>query len=394
RRLQVAQRMEAVGRLAGGIAHDFNNCLQVVVGHAKLLKDELELSSTGPAKEAIRSVIAAGQRAARLTEQLLAFSRRQVQRLAPIDLNQVVIGMDPMIRRLVGADVTLDVSLADDLGIVIADKAQLEQILINLVVNAREAMPRGGDLRIETRNAGAPRTFVCRTGDLSLLDERTERPAGDYVLLAVTDTGCGMAGETLARIFEPFYTTKSDGQGTGLGLSTVYGIVRQSAGFIEVDSAVGNGTSFRIHLPRSAQRVDPRAPALRAAPRRGTETVLLVDDEAMVRRVVCRILQLHGFRVLQAGSGNEALLAAERYPHQIHLLLTDLVMPKMGGEQLAEQLRRIRPDLRILYMSGYTEQRVGETLPLAGDVGFIPKPFSPDRLVAAVCSVLDYERPS
>jgi PAS domain S-box-containing protein len=381
--LRQAQKMEAVGRLAGGIAHDFNNLLTVVIGYCQVLLANL------PAQDQWRPCVGemkkAADRAADLTQQLLAFSRKQVLRPVVLDLNALVAGMKDMIQRLIGEDIRLETTLEPALGHVEADPGQLQQILMNLIVNARDAMPKGGKLTILTANI-----------DLTEADLRGDPDCkpGPYALVAVRDTGIGMDAETRARLFEPFFTTKEVGKGTGLGLSMVYGIVKQSKGYVEVETALGRGSSFRIYLPRIASEVERISPA-EAAPvaplARGKETLLLVEDEELVRRMTRTILQRSGYTVLEAKNGHEALHVAEQQPRRIDLLLTDVVMPGMNGRELYQRLARIRPDVKVLFMSGYTDSALLRNGVLESGITLVLKPFAPEALLTHVREVLDRE---
>jgi signal transduction histidine kinase/CheY-like chemotaxis protein len=367
--LRQLQKMEAVGRLAGGIAHDFNNLLTVIIGNSHILLDGL--TADDPHRRAIKTIGATAERAALLTGQLLAFSRKQVLAPAVLDLNEVIVGMTDMLRRLIGESVELAFSQGQDLGNVKVDRGQVEQVIVNLVVNARDAMPHGGRITIETSRAEAD--GVPAGGQAG---------PGPHVRLAVTDTGTGMDAHTRARIFEPFFTTKEPGKGTGLGLATVYGIVRQSGGSISVDSEPGAGSTFTICLPR----VEDAAVAVEASsapPGRGSETVLVVEDEAEVRTLVHAVLAEHGYLVLSAGRPGDAARIAERHAGPIHLLVTDMVMPEMSGPALAQQLIAIRPEMAVLYISGYSDLLVGDGHPL------LQKPFTPDAVARAVRAVLD-----
>jgi two-component system cell cycle sensor histidine kinase/response regulator CckA len=372
-----AQKMEAVGRLAGGVAHDFNNLLTVINGYSEMVRDRLPPGD--PARELVAEIARAGERAAGLTRQLLAFSRQQLVVPQVLDLNALVADTEKMLRRLIGEDVELAVDLEPDLGHVEADPGQIEQVLMNLAVNARDAMPQGGRLTIQTRNIR--------------IDAAESRPGGrpgPYVLLAVSDTGCGMSEGTQARLFEPFFTTKGPGRGTGLGLATVYGIVQQSGGHIDVESARGQGTTFRIYLPR----VEALAPTrkshqgVRLRPG-GRETVLLVEDEAAVRALVRVVLREGGYTVLEARHGVEALRLAEQHTGPIHLLLSDVVMPELGGRELADRLAALRPGLKILYLSGYTDDAVLRHGVQEAEAALLQKPFTPDALALKVREVLD-----
>jgi two-component system cell cycle sensor histidine kinase/response regulator CckA len=378
-RLRQVQKMEAVGQLAGGVAHDFNNLLTVILGNVEELLERLRPGD--PVREPIEEIDSAGKRAADLTRQLLAFSRRQVLEPRTVALNDLVRGADRMLRRLIGEDVELTLALSPQLDPCLLDPSQLEQILMNLVVNARDAMPRGGQVLVETANV---------TLDAAYAAEHPEVTPGPYVRLTVSDTGTGIAPEVRARIFEPFFTTKQDGDGTGLGLSTVYGIVRQSGGSIWVYSEPGQGTVFKIYFPSTAGRpvrVGEHVPA--PVTTRGTETILLVEDDDQVRAVVASMLRRGGYHVLQASNGGEALLLCEEHPLAIHLLLTDVVMPKLNGRKLAERLRRIRPELRVIFMSGYTENAIVHHGVLDPGIDFLPKPVASQVLLTKVREVLD-----
>jgi PAS domain S-box-containing protein len=380
--LRQAQKIEAVGRLAGGVAHDFNNLLNVITGYGQMLFRRL---SDGPEREKTRAILQAADRAAGLTRQLLAFSRRQVLEPKILDLNAVVAGMDEMLRRLIGEDIELRAELAPDLGRTKADPGQIEQVLMNLVVNARDAMPRGGRLTLETANT--------EMDDVYVRDHLGARP-GRYVTLAVGDTGHGMDEETQKHIFEPFFTTKEKGKGTGLGLATVYGIVKQSEGYIWVDSAAGSGTTLRIYLPRvegdPPVEEDPPQVVRQAPLPRGEETVLLVEDEEMVRRMTCEVLQGAGYRVLQASSGFEALRVSAGHGGRLDLLLTDVVMPGMSGRELAERLAPARPGMKVLYMSGHTDDAIFHHGVTQAGTGYLQKPFTPETLERRVRDLLGH----
>lgn len=377
--LQQAQKMEAVGRLAGGIAHDFNNLLTAIKGRTELLlSDDRSQEEIGSDLEEIR---AAALRAATLTRQLLAFSRRQVLEPKTLDLNQIVRGVEMMLRRLIGEDVILITRLASDLGPIQADPGHIEQVLMNLLINARDAMPEGGTVTIETQNL----TLDRRAARL----EGLARP-GSYILLEVTDTGSGIPPELHERIFEPFFTTKEQGKGTGLGLSMIWGIVKQSGGHITVRSMPGKGSSFRIFLPRSSTTIEPTDPVEEApVPATGSEVVLLVEDEAAVRSLVRKVLERRGYTVLEATNGAEAIQIAEAYRTEIDMILTDVVMPDIGGPALVEVLAPQIAGLRVLFMSGYTDQEVIRRGVDQFHAGFIGKPFSPDELARKVREVLD-----
>jgi signal transduction histidine kinase/CheY-like chemotaxis protein len=377
--LRQAQKMEAVGRLAGGVAHDFNNILSVVLGTSAAILEELE--PRAPLRPEIEAIRKAGERANALTRQLLAFSRQQVLAPRVVDLNEIVAGLEPLLRRLVDDDVTLVVERAPGPAPVLADPGQLEQVIVNLVVNARDAMPDGGTLTIEAANieVEGPRAAVFHGVS-----------PGHYVVLTVDDSGRGMDEATRARIFEPFFTTKEGGKGTGLGLSTVYGIVTQSGGRIAVDSALEAGTTFTLHFPRAEGEIALEAPEPpRALTPRGSDTVLLVEDEDQVRATVRSILRRHGYTVLEAQNGGEAFLVCEQYGSKIDLLLTDVVMPRMNGTDLAKRLGALRPGMRVLYMSGHTRDAVIRDEVARRGSSFLEKPVTPDVLLRTVRDVLD-----
>ncbi len=380
--LRQAQKMEAVGRLAAGVAHDFNNILTAITGYAQLLLDDLD--PTGRHREDVEEIRKAADRAAGLTRQLLAFSRQQVLQPTVLDLNALVGETESMLGRLLGEDIQLATALASDLGAVKTDPSQIEQVILNLAVNARDAMPQGGKLTIETANVEMDDAYAA---------EHFPALPGSYVMLSVSDTGTGMSPETQTHMFEPFFTTKAKGQGTGLGLATVYGIVKQSAGYIWVYSEPGRGTTFKIYLPRVQQVPERRASTAPAQPAAmdGTETVLLAEDEAAVRAVARQALQRHGYTVLEAPSGEAALDVAQRHSGRIHLLLTDVIMPGMSGRTLALRLTVLRPDMRTIYMSGYTDDAITRHGVLEHGVTYVQKPFSPDALVRKVREVLDRE---
>ena len=373
-----AQKMEAVGRLAGGIAHDFNNILTAILGTTSLMAETIGADS--PARLDLLEVEKAARRAAGLTHQLLAFSRRQVLEPQVIDANDLVRDVEAMLRRLIGENIELRTILSPDAGTVRADPGQLEQAIVNLVVNARDAMPRGGRVTVETASAEFDSQYV--TGHAAAVP-------GPYVLLAISDTGTGMNAETRAHLFEPFYTTKEPGKGTGLGLATVYGIVKQSGGYIWAYSELGHGATFKIYLPRVAGRPTPPSSPAVAQPSRGSETVLVVEDEDSVRRVAVRILRARGYSVLEAGSGKEALEISAVHAQPIHILVTDVAMPGINGRELARLLSLERPDTQTLYLSGYTDHAIVENGQLEPGLAFLQKPFTPDALARKVREVLD-----
>ncbi len=380
--LRQSQKMEAIGRLAGGIAHDFSNLLTAINGYSELLLERL--GGKDPAREFVEEVKRSGERAASLTRQLLTLSRRQVLQPKALDLNATVAEVEKMLSRLIGEDVVLSSRLDPGLGRVEADPGQIEQVVLNLAVNARDAMPRGGRLSFETRNVEFDEAAARRVAGLE---------PGSYVMLSVSDTGSGMSAEAQAHLFEPFFTTKEKGKGTGLGLSTVYGIVKQSGGGIHVETSPESGTTVSILLPRAAETVRAaEAHPVRPDGARGTETILLVEDEEAVRALVRRILRQQGYIVLEARDGAEALMLCQRHTGWIHLLITDVVMPHVSGRELAGRLEAMRPELKVLYMSGYPDEAIAHHGVLEKGTAFLQKPFTPSALVLKVREVLDTPR--
>jgi nitrogen-specific signal transduction histidine kinase/ActR/RegA family two-component response regulator len=381
-RLLVSQKMEAVGQLAAGIAHDFNNLLTAIHGFGELLGGSLP--DGDPRRADLGEIMRAADRASELTRQLVAFSRRQILRPRVLDPAEVVEGIAPMLRRLMGEHIALVTHTEPDLGRVMADPSQLEQVLLNLAVNARDAMPEGGELTIETANVESDAEYPGNHAELS---------PGPYVLLAISDTGEGMDPETKARAFEPFFTTKEPGKGTGLGLATVYGIVKQSLGSIYLSSEPGRGTTFKVYLPRVAEEATAVAETVTLRPAAtGTETILLVEDNAAVRTFARRVLESQGYMVLEAACSAEALPLAASQSGSLDLLVTDVVMPGMQGPQLAQQLRAVRPDMPVLYVSGFTEDSVIAQGIQKREVAFLPKPFTAEALGHAVRDAIEHQR--
>ena len=377
--LRQAQKMEAIGQLTGGIAHDFNNLLTVINGYSELTLQLLKADD--PLRSNLEQIKEAGERAASLTRQLLAFSRRQVLEPKVLDLNAVVTNLEKMLTRMIGEDIDLVATLTPGLGRVKADPGQIEQVIMNLAVNARDAMSNGGRLTIETANMELDENFAQR--------HVVVKP-GRYVMLAVSDTGCGMDAETQRRIFEPFFTTKEIGKGTGLGLATVYGIVKQSGGSIWVYSEVGQGTTFKVYLPRVEEEPDAVLPsAVRETSLKGTETILLIEDDEPLRKLALSILRRGGYTVLAASDRTEALQLCGRHQGPIHLMLADVVMPGMSGREFADKLAQIRPDMKVLLMSGYTDDTITRHGALVEEVAFLQKPFTTYGLLSKVREVLD-----
>ena len=378
--LQQAQKMEAIGTLAGGVAHDFNNLLTSILGNAELAL--MDLGKDNPLYESLKEIIKAGNSAASLTRQLLAFSRKQILQPVVLNLNTVTADIDKMLRRMIGEDIELKTLLEPDLGNVTSDPGQIEQVLINLAVNARDAMPQGGKLTIETANVDLEEDYFVNHGVIAV--------PGPYVMLAVTDTGCGMDKETQSRIFEPFFTTKEKGKGTGLGLSTVYGIVKQSNGFVWAYSEPGRGTTFKIYLSRvEGEEVLLKKEKGPTDKLKGSEAVLIVEDDAALRNLAQKTLHLYGYSVLEAENGEEALRVSKEHEGPIHLMITDVVMPKMGGKETAERLQPLYPQMKVIYMSGYTDNAIAHHGVLEPGLNFLEKPFTPQGLVRRVREVLD-----
>ncbi len=377
--LHHAQRLEAVGRLAGGIAHDFNNLLSVVLGYSISIANGLP--EDAPLRADLDEIRRAGERAAELTQQLLAFGRKQVLEPRVLDLNEVMVRVDRMVRRLVGADVEVATRAAPSLWKVKVDPGQIEQVILNLVINARDAMPDGGRLTLETENVEFDEDYAQAHAGAS---------PGPHVMLAVTDNGIGMDKDTMGRVFEPFFTTKEKGKGTGLGLSTVFGIVRQSGGHIFLYSELGKGTTFKLFFPRTTDPSEaPRAGRAPSAAPSGDETILLVEDDTQLRTLARTILVRQGYEVLEAAGPAQALEVGKRHAGEIQLLLTDIVMPQMNGRELARRLHESRPKTRVLYMSGYTDNAIVHNGILDSGIAFLQKPITPDVLARKVREVLD-----
>ena len=381
--LRESQKMEAVGRLAGGIAHDFNNLLTVIIGYGELLLSKI--GKDNPLSQEAGEIRKAALRAASLTNQLLAFSRRQILSPEVLDLNSIVTDVENMLRRIIEEHINLTLNLREDLWKVKADRSRIEQAVVNLAINAKDAMPKGGTLTIETRN--------IQIDDLAAKINPEISP-GAYAVFSIKDTGHGMDRETMARIFEPFFTTKEVGKGTGLGLATVYGIVMQSGGHIQVDSEPGHGTTFSIYLPRAQEAPSPPKKAAPAEMNTlsisaDTKTILLVEDSDVVRELTRNVLDINGYAILEASSPEDAIRLCESHGGEIHLLLTDVVMPGMSGRDLSNRLQRVRPGMKVLYMSGYTDEAIVEHGILDAGIHFIPKPFSPASMAQKILEVLN-----
>ena len=378
--LRQSQKMEAIGRLAGGVAHDFNNVLTVITGYSDLLLRHL--ADENPLRRNAEEIQTAAQRAASLTRQLLAFSRKQVLQPKVLDLNTVVASMEKMMRRLIGEDIELQTQLAPQLGKVKADPGQVEQVIMNLAINARDAMPMGGKLRIETNNIVIDKDTMFQDGELD---------AREFVSVSIADNGVGMTEEVKLHLFEPFFTTKGKNKGTGLGLSTCYGIIKQSGGHINVYSEPGKGTTFRIYLPRVEKAAEALAnhDEAKLLPQ-GKETVLLVEDEPAVRELAACVLRESGYRVIEASNGLEGIRVSEQHAKEkVHILISDVIMPQMGGKELVDRIKVSRPDTKVLFISGYTDDAILHHGVLEPGVAFLEKPFSPARLVHKVREVLD-----
>ncbi|HEY3914483.1 MAG TPA: ATP-binding protein, partial [Verrucomicrobiae bacterium] len=375
-----SQKMEAVGRLAGGIAHDFNNLMQAILGYSNLL--DRRLPPGDPNHEIVDQIQKSLAHASSLTRQLLAFSRKQVIKAKPLALNKVVGEMHDLLQRVLGETIRLETDLAEPVPWIRADSGQMEQVILNLAINARDAMAQGGTLRIATANVTFTETKAFSSGQL---------PPGAYAVLRISDTGCGMSEEVQAHLFEPFFTTKESGKGTGLGLSNVYGVVKQSGGDISVTTAVGVGTTFHIYLPRFDARDDEEESThLELSLGGGSETVLLVEDEELVRMMLVEVLRTAGYSVLDARHGEDALSLANTFADPIHLLVTDITMPGFSGSELARRLAEQRPAMRVLFISGYTDQEATQWAKKDQPVHFLQKPFHPDAFLTKARQILDY----
>ncbi len=379
--LREAQKMESIGQLAGGLAHDFNNILTVMQGHASLLLEDPALSTES--KESAEEISLAAERGASLTRQLLTFSRRQILQTRKLNLNDVVEGIIKMLRRILGEDITLGFTAAS-VPPILADAGMVEQVLMNLAVNARDAMPKGGALNIST---------CVETISEAFAEQNPEASAGQFVCLEVADTGCGISPENLSKIFVPFFTTKEVGKGTGLGLATVYGIVKQHGGWITLQTALDHGTTFKIFLPAEAGRTEATRSSSVETIRGGSETIVVVEDQRALRRLVCQVLESYGYHVIEADSGAAALARCKEYPGTIDLLLTDLIMPGgMTGRELADVLRTQHPKIRVIFMSGYSAETVGQEIWLREGFNFLQKPYAPRTLARCVRDRLDSSR--
>jgi PAS domain S-box-containing protein len=377
--LQQSQKLEAIGKLAGGVAHDFNNLLTVIQGYSELLLAKININD--PIAEQIKQINHAASRAESLTRQLLAFSRKQIMQPRIIDLNSLVEGMRDMLQRLIGADIEFSINFSKNLGKIKADRGQIEQVIMNLAVNARDAMKQGGKLSIESKNVVLDENFS---------KNYPEAEAGRYVCLSLTDTGFGMDEETQAHIFEPFFTTKDKGEGTGLGLATVYGIIKQSGGYIYVDSELTRGTKFNIYFPRVDGPIDSdKKAAVTDDKLTGHETILVVEDQDEVRQLILESLKFYGYNVMESPHGGSALLTCERNPGKIDLIISDLVMPQMNGQELVKRLGPLQPQMKVMFISGYSEEVFSERHTLDPDILFIQKPFTPLEMLRKVREVLD-----
>jgi PAS domain S-box-containing protein len=375
--LQHSQRLDSIGRLAGGVAHDFNNLLTVINGYAAMVSAELPRSS--PLQESINEIRTAGERAASLTHQLLAFSRKQVLQPTVLKLNHIVAEIEKMLRRLLGENIVLVTILAADIGNITADAGQLQQVLMNLAVNSKDAMPSGGRLLIETMNVQLDESYTAKHPQVQ---------PGDYVMLAVSDTGSGMSPEVKDQIFEPFFTTKAKGSGTGLGLATVYGIVKQTGGWIWVYSEPGRGTTVKLYFPRTGEPLSERQ-VFAKTDAHGTETILVVEDQADVRRLAVSALQRYGYIVHAAANAEEAIRFCDEHHGALHLVLTDVVMPGKSGYDLASTIAQVRPDVRIVFMSGYTDNAITHQGVLDEGIAYIQKPFTPQTLAEKIRQILE-----
>jgi PAS domain S-box-containing protein len=377
--LRQAQKMEAIGQLAAGVAHDFNNILSVILGYSIFIHEQLKPSD--PLRDDVDEVRRAGERASDLVRQLLAFSRRQMLEPCMLDVREIVLGMERMLRPLLGEGIDLALVVCDESANAHADPTQLEQVVMNLVVNARDAMPDGGKLSVEVSNVVLDTEYAA---------DHPEVSPGNYVSLSVTDTGLGMTAAVREHVFEPFFTTKGPGKGTGLGLSTVFGIVKQSGGHISVYSEPGHGTTFKVYFPQvKGAAASIRAPALEPVTLAGSETILLVEDDEQVRVMLCLLLRRNGYQVLDAQNGGEAFLISEEHQGEIHLLLTDVVMPRMSGKQLAQRLQPLRPGMKVLFTSGYTDNAVVHQGVHESDAAFLHKPITPNAVLRKIRAVLD-----